>query len=550
MNEISVLIGGQAGDGINQAGLLIARLLAELGYRLYVNYDYPSLIRGGHNFSVVRAAKSGIGACRDKIDYLLALNQDTVDRHRAKLTSRSRIIYDSDSAKAEGLGLPLKTIVKEASAPDFTRNSCLIGAFAKNAGMEWNVIERVFTKDVPREIEVNLKLARTGFESAEAGDGLEPLGQPVLPLVSGNEACGLGLIAAGLDAYIAYPMTPSSGILHFLAQAAGDFNVTVLHPESEIAVMLMALGFAYAGKRAAVGTSGGGFCLMTEGFSLSGMAEIPAAVVVGQRPGPSTGLPTYTSQTELRFVMSAGQGEFPRLVVAPGDAEGAYYWSGVALNLSWQYQIPSIILMDKTVCEGTYSFDAAAAGGVAEIEAALWDGVGEYKRYLNAGTGVSPLAFPPARGAAVKANSYEHDESGITTEDPTLAKMMQEKRERKSERVAEEMKRYPGVGIYGDRTASTALVCWGSNKGVCIEAGARIGARVVHAPLLAPFPTGQLKAALEGAKRTICIENNFTGQLAGLLGCHGIAISDSVRKYDGRQFSVEELEERLARVTQ
>lgn len=550
MDEISVLIGGQAGDGINQAGLLIARLLAQLGYRIYVNYDYPSLIRGGHNFSMVRAAKSGIGACRDRIDCLLALDQDAIDKHKAGLTGRSRIVYDSDSAKAEGLGLPLKTIVKEASAPELTRNSCLIGAFAKSVGMEWGVIERVFTRDVPRELEVNLKLARRGFESAEAGERLAPLGRGALPLVSGNEACGLGLIAAGLDAYIAYPMTPSSSLLHFLAQVAGDFNVTVMHPESEIAVMLMALGFSYAGKRAAVGTSGGGFCLMTEGFSLSGMAEIPVTVMMGQRPGPSTGLPTYTSQTELHFALNAGQGEFPRLVVAPGDAEEAYYWSAVALNLSWKYQAPSIILMDKTVCEGTYSFDVASAGEITEGKAALWDGAGRYGRYLNAGTGVSPLAFPPAGGAVVKANSYEHDESGITTEDPAIAKTMQEKRARKGTRLAEEMTRYGGVGIYGDRAAATAVICWGSNKGVCVEAGERAGVRVVHIPLLAPFPIAQLKGALAGAKRTICVENNITGQLAGLLGCHGVAVSDKILKYDGRQFSVEEFEERLAKVTQ
>jgi 2-oxoglutarate ferredoxin oxidoreductase subunit alpha len=484
------------------------------------------------------------------VDYLLALNQETVDRHAARLTSRGRIVYDSDSAKAEGLGLPLKEIVKEASAPELTRNSCLIGAFAKSVGIEWGILERTFAKGIPRELDVNLKLARRGFESAMAGERLEPFGRGVLPLLNGSQACGLGLIAAGLDAYVAYPMTPSSGLLHFLAEASGDFNVTVVHPESEIAVMLMALGLAYAGKRAAVGTSGGGFCLMTEGLSLSGMAEIPVVVMVGQRPGPSTGIPTYTSQTELGFVMSAGQGEFPRLVVAPGDAGEAYYWSATALNLSWRYQIPSIILMDKAVCEGTYSFDAASVGEVTEDEAVVWDGVEGYKRYLDTGTGVSPLAFPATKGVVVKADSYEHDESGITTEDPSIAKMMQEKRARKGAHLAEEMRRYPGVGIYGDGKASTALICWGSNKGVCIEAGAIIGARVVHVPLLAPFPIAQLERALKGAKRVICIENNVTGQLAGLLGCHGVAVSDKILKYDGRQFLVEELEERLARVTQ
>jgi 2-oxoglutarate ferredoxin oxidoreductase subunit alpha len=295
MNEVSVLIGGQAGDGINQAGLLIARLLARLGYRIYASYDYPSLIRGGHNFSVIRAAAEAIGACRERVDFLLALNQDTIVRHERRLKEPACLIYDSDAAKADGLGIPLKTILKEESAPELTRNSCLIGAFARSAGLGWDVLEEVFKKDVPRELEINLKLARRGFDSTEPRQTIEPLRQGVLPLVTGNEACGLGMLAAGLDAYIAYPMTPSSSLLHFLAQAAGEFTITVIHPESEIAVILMALGFAYAGKRAAVGTSGGGFCLMTEGLSLAGMAEVPVVVMVGQRPGPSTGLPTYTS---------------------------------------------------------------------------------------------------------------------------------------------------------------------------------------------------------------------------------------------------------------
>jgi 2-oxoglutarate/2-oxoacid ferredoxin oxidoreductase subunit alpha len=549
MDEISVLIGGQAGDGINQAGLLIARLLAQLGYRIYVNYDYPSLIRGGHNFSLIRAAANKIGVCHDRADYLLALNQETVDRHAARLTDPSRLIYDSDSAKTGGLGIPLKTILKEVAAPELTRNSCLIGAFARCAGVEWSVLEKVFKKDIPRELEVNLKLARRGFESAEAGERLEPLGQEVLPLVSGNEACALGFIAAGLDAYIAYPMTPSSSLLHFLAQKADGFKITVIHPESEIAVMLMALGFAYAGKKAAVGTSGGGFCLMTEGFSLSGMAEIPVAVVVGQRPGPSTGLPTYTSQTELHFVMNAGQGEFPRFVVAPGDAEESYYWSAVALNLAWKYQIPSIILMDKTVCEGTYSFDIASAGEVTEGGPALWNGEGQYRRYLNTETGVSPLAFPPDKRAVVKVNSYEHDENGITTEDPRLTTMMQEKRMHKGRYLAEEISRYGAVGVHGDRGASTALICWGSNKGVCVEAGERLGMRVVHAPVLAPFPISRLREALGGVTRIISVENNATGQFTRLLNTHGVSIGGKVLKYDGRQFSLEELERELAKVT-
>ena len=178
-----------------------------------------------------------------------------------------------------------------------------------------------------------------------------------LPIITGNQAISLGLIKAGLGAYVAYPMTPSSSVLDFMARYAKDFGLKVVHPESEIAVMLMAQGFAYAGVKAAVGTSGGGFCLMTEGLSLAGMAEMPVVVVMAQRTGPSTGLPTYTAQGDLHFVLNAGQGEFPRFIVAPGDAEEAYYWAGVALNLAWKFQVPSFILTDKIVSESQYSFD-------------------------------------------------------------------------------------------------------------------------------------------------------------------------------------------------
>ncbi|MFH0778557.1 MAG: 2-oxoacid:acceptor oxidoreductase family protein, partial [Candidatus Eisenbacteria bacterium] len=465
MHDLSVLIGGKAGDGINQAGALLARLMGELGLRVCMEFDYPSLIRGGHNFSVVRASESPVAAHKDRIDFVLALNQDAVDLHRARLRVPSQIVFDSDSAESDGLGLPLGAILKELEAPPITRNSCVIGAFGKSIGIPWEIVERVLRKSVPREIELNLKLARRGFDAAKESVKLEPVNQAVLPIVTGNEAIGLGLLSAGLATYIAYPMTPTSNLLHFLAGVAKDFPLKVIHPENEIAVMLMALGASYAGDRVAVGTSGGGFCLMTEGFSLAGMAELPVVVVLGQRPGPSTGLPTYTSQTELLFATNAGQGEFLRFVVAPGDVGEAYLWSQIALNLSWKYQTPTIILGDKTLCEGAYSFDvesamgaggvvAGSAGGAAEDAkpgggdvmgsesgAALraggveigegtfshWDGKPPYRRYADDPTGVSPLAFPSEKGAVVKVNSYEHDEFGITTEDPALTNTIQEK---------------------------------------------------------------------------------------------------------------------------
>ncbi|MCX5800802.1 MAG: 2-oxoacid:acceptor oxidoreductase subunit alpha [Candidatus Eisenbacteria bacterium] len=546
MSDLSVLIAGKAGDGINQAGLLLSRLLSELGHRIYMSLDYQSLIRGGHNFSVIRASRNPISACRDKIDFLLALNQDGIDLHTRKLTDSSRVIYDSDSVKPGAmkngrLGLPLAKIMKEQGAAPIMRNSCLIGAFCGRVGIEWQVLEKVFRKHIPREIDLNLALARAGFDSAEPIMQLEPLDQTPLPVFTGNEAIGLGFIKAGLKTYVAYPMTPSSNLLHFLADVAEDFSLKVIHPESEIAVILMALGFSYVGEKAAVGTSGGGFCLMNEGLSLSGMAELPVVIVLGQRPGPSTGLPTYTSQTELHFALNAGQGEFVRFVVAPGDAEQAFYWSQVALNVSWKYQVPSIILSDKEMAEGAFSFDVDSVRNVEEQGPVLWDRKDAYKRYLDTETGISPLAFVPDKDAVIKVNSYEHDEYGITTEEALATKKIQEKRLRKETVLSQELDGYETVSIYGKRDSATALLCWGSNKGVCTEVGEDLGLRVVQVHVFSPFPERKLGEALEGVTKVISVENNATGQLARLVGSHGFSVDERISKYDGRSFSVDEL---------
>lgn len=548
MDELCVLIGGKAGDGINQSGTLLARLLSNLGYFVYLYIDYPSLIRGGHNFALVRASTKQISASRRKIDYILAINQDTVDLHSGKLNNADRIIYDSDTVKSKGLGLPLSSIIKEEGAQAIMRNSVLIGAFAKAIGIGWDLLERLIRKNIPKETELNLRLARRGYDGAKEVERLAPRANDPLPVLTGNELIGLGLMKAGLESFIAYPMTPSSNLLHFLAAEGPESGIQVLHPESEIAVMLMALGAAYAGKRVAVGTSGGGFCLMTEGFSLAGMAELPVVAVVGQRPGPSTGLPTYTTQSDLHFALNAGHGEFPRFVCAPGDPEEAYYWSGVSLNLAWKYQIPAIILSDKSLSEGAFSFRPDAVSGIRKEEALLWDGRAPYKRYLHTENGISPLAFAPLKGEAIKVNSYEHDESGITIEDPQAVVSMYEKRLRKEKYLLEELERYETVRTYGNRKASTALVCWGSNKGVSCEAADTLGLRVVQPLVLAPFPLKQFRDALKGVGRLIVVENNATAQLARLMRANGLNMDAQVLKYDGRPFAVEELEDKLKEV--
>ncbi len=552
MNDFSVLIGGKAGFGIDKASLSIASIINQLGYRLYVYRDYPSLIRGGHTFSIIRASKEKIAAHKKGIDFLLALNQDTIIWHKDKLTDNAITIYDSDSIKQETLppnrkavALPLGKIVKEENAPEIMRNTCIIGALCKVLGASWDILDGMVRRNFSKETDLNLKIARRGYDEAKELANIEPLNQGKLPLLTGNEATALGLIKAGLKTYIAYPMTPSSPILHFMANFCEEFGLKVIHPESEIGVILMALGFSYCGEKVAVGTSGGGFCLMTEGLSFSAMAELPIVIIIGQRPGPSTGLPTYSSQTELGFALNAGQGEFPRFLVSPGDAEEAYYWTQVALNISWKYQIPSIILTDKALGEGTYCFDINLVKELKEEMPALWDRKGIYKRYMHTETGVSPLTSVPDKDAVIKVNSYEHDEYGITTEDPKETNKMQEKRLRKETYMNEELKKYDTLKVYGRKDSSTAILCWGSNKGVCVEAAKNLGLKVIQPLVLSPFPLEQFKEALKGIKKLIAVENNATGQLVRLINSYGLNVDEKILKYDGRLFSLEELEARL-----
>jgi 2-oxoglutarate ferredoxin oxidoreductase subunit alpha len=571
MDNFSTLIGGIAGDGINEAGLTVARLFSRLGYHIYMYYDYPSLIRGGHNFSLVRASREKISAHTDQIDVLIALNQDTLEKHAGRLKESSFVIYDADKvklddAKHRGCGLAITSILKEAGAPTLMKNTCIIGGYCKVVGIDWSVLEDVLKKHIPKMLELNMQVARQGYDQATEFchmDNLEDAadlqsqeqGKKPLPIITGNQAISLGLVKAGLGAYIAYPMTPSSSILDFMARYAREFGLKVIHPESEISVMLMAQGFAYAGVKAAVGTSGGGFCLMTEGLSLAGMAEMPVVVVNAQRTGPSTGLPTYTAQGDLHFILNAGQGEFSRFIVAPGDAEEAYYWAGFALNLAWKFQVPSFILTDKTVSESQYSFDidlAADSSGELKEETLkpqlIWDGRGEYKRYRYTETGVSPLAFPPLPGQVIKADSYTHDEKGITTEDPQITRETSDKRQRKGQLMAEYLEGYETVKVMGDEKSKTALLCWGSNKGVCEEAAKELGLRVIYVLVLSPFPEMRLKSVLQGVDRLLAVECNSTGQLARLAGFYGIKIQDRILKYDGRPFSVEDLLAKLRRV--
>lgn len=551
MQEFSILIGGRAGEGINKASAILCHLMAKLGRHVYMYYDYPSLIRGGHNFAVVRSAGHPVWTHRDRVDVVLALDQTTVDQHGGEVAPGGVIVYDASTVKrAEGLPVPLDEILKEEEAPAITRNSGLVGAFCRVAGVPWEVVEEVFREEVPEKfVDVNLRVVRRAWDAVEERFRIERGAMAPRPVLTGNEAISLGLVRGGLDAYIAYPMTPTSNILHFLAEFAEQSALTVVHPENEIAVILMALGCAYAGKRAAVGTSGGGFCLMTEALSLAGQAELPVTIVLGQRTGPSTGLPTYSCQTELLFARHAGQGEFPRLIVAPADADEAYAWAARVLDLAWQFQVPGFLLVDKTLCEGGYSCSFDPAAELVEPPGPLPDVPRDpYLRYRFTESGVSPMLPAGTPGAVVKVNSYEHDEGGTTTEEMELTARMQEKRLRKGAALAAALEPYGTVAVFGGENARVGVVSWGSTVGAVREAAAGLDVRVVQPVVLEPFPAEAFRRALEGLERVVVVEENLTGQLEQLMRVHGFSAGARVHRADGRPFTVEEMAARLAEV--
>ena len=527
--DVSILVGGQAGDGIKQSGVILAKIFNELGYHVFVYDDYQSLVKGGHNFSIVRVSDRKIQSHNDHVDLLVAFNQDTIEKHCWRCRE---IIYDRDKVKSKGTGIPAESWAKEKGSA-LLRNSVFIGAICKYTGVDLGVAEKIVRESFHRMIDENMEALKFGYDSVEKKHDFKKIGEP-RRVMSGNEAIAEGATAAGMKLYIAYPMTPASSILHYLAANGEKLGVVTVQVENEIGVATMAVGSTFAGVRTMVGTSGGGFALMTETVSLCSQSETPVLFVVSQRAGPSTGIPTYQMQADLNFVRNAGHGDVNRILVAPGDAEESYLLTGKAINLAWKYQIPGFVLVDKHISESTFS---AELPEVKTEQAKLWDGKGGYQRYKITEDGVSPLAFP-GDVSTVKGTSYEHDEKGLTTEEPKTAALMQEKRLRKMEKLKEEMKGMETVKVYGNPDSQVTLLTWGSTKGACIEVAGQLGLKVVQPIYLEPMPTWELEKHLKG--RVIAVEVNATGQLANILG-----VKEKVLKYDGRPFTPEELKKRL-----
>jgi 2-oxoglutarate ferredoxin oxidoreductase subunit alpha len=543
----TVIIGGKAGQGTTKAGMTTASLLSSMNRDVFQMNDYPSLIRGGHNFSVVSSSVGPIYSHYLEADLIIALDKRSYETHLNHLAPNGIMVVNSDEVKEGGTGIPITTVAKRYTNPLLISGLSSVAILAALIGIPNQELEILIRREYARNVEENLAFSFAIYDIAEKTIGKKftlKKGSKRKKLLTGNDAIALGAIAGGVDLYFAYPMTPSSSLLHFYAHHGKEFGVTAVQPENEIAVANMAIGATFAGSRVMVGTSGGGFDLMQEAFSLAGMIEAPILFYLGQRPGPSTGVPTYTEQAELRYALNPGHGEFPRIVASPGSVEEAFYLTAELLDLVWRFQTPGILLTEKHLAETTMSVDIDQ--GQTKWAEPLMHATGGYQRYRETSTGVSPLLFPPST-SMIKWNSYEHDESGLTTEKPDMITLMHEKRRKKYHSLVAHLKTLHTVNTFGK--GSMIIFTVGSTTMSVLEAlhSADIRATVVQPIYLEPFPLWELEKYRE--KSGIVVEMNSTGQLATLLhdkvGFHPQTL---IQKYDGRPFTPTELASRISEV--
>lgn len=564
-SELNWKVAGFAGEGIMTTGLLFSKTCARHGWHIFDYTEYPSLIRGGHNTYQVCANKTAAFAQQRDIDLLVALNQNALRFHKDELSENSLVIYDQEDDKIDissyklpgkSFDLPMVRLAEESGAKRVMANNVALGASTYLLGLDLEVLKTVisdvFRKKGDEVVNLNVNAAKAGFDYAKENTKqlceIEKQEDQNLITLTGNEAISLGAIAGGLQFYVAYPMTPASSILHFLAAKAKQGNFIVKHAEDEISSANMALGASFAGARTMVGTSGGGFCYMVEALGLSGVAELPFVIVEAMRPGPALGMPTWTAQADLQFIVTAGHDEFPRFVLTPADGKEAFYLTRKALELAEKYQTLAVIVTDKFLSESRHTVKLSESVfenprfGFADNPQT--DETGFFPRYKEAEDGISPRTTPGISGGMHIANSYEHDEYGFGTEEPQIRKAQMDKRFKKFEAMESEVpeqwhETQPGAGL--------TLISFGSTKGVIRAAREKlmkdgIPTNMLHLSWIWPFPKHQVASIIEQSPRAVVVEGNSQGQLARLITQEtGKLINHQLRRYDGRPFYVEDI---------
>jgi 2-oxoglutarate/2-oxoacid ferredoxin oxidoreductase subunit alpha len=562
--DYSIKIGGEAGQGIQTIGDTLARVFSRTGHHVFSHQDYESRIRGGHNFYQIRLSDMPVSAPRDQVDIIVALDRESIVLHEAELKDSGRIIGDLATLKLKPekkqfIDIPFADLAAKSGGSAIMANTVAVGAVLGMLGLEltrlFDIITDTFVKKGEAVVQENKNAARAGYDFAlkqctTCSFSVTPGAEQKL-LMGGVESIAFGALASGCKFYAAYPMTPSTGIMNYLASKEKEYGIVVEQAEDEIAAINMALGASFAGVRAMTGTSGGGFALMVEGVSLAAMTETPIVIALGQRPGPATGLPTRTEQGDLSMVLAAGHGEFPRVVFAPGSPRQAVALTNKAFELAEKYQIPSFILFDTYFSDSQWTLDGLDMSMLTPADHRLRGDVfkrlAEYRRHAVTATGVSPLGVPGDAEHLVVTDSDEHDEAGHIIEDAATRNIMVEKRVfRKLPLIQSEIS--PPF-LYGKPDPAIVIVGWGSMYGLMREAvdvlARSYSIAMLHFSELYPFPLREqfdYIAYLEKAEHTICIEQNATGQFARLMKVEtGYEFGAQINKFDGRPFTVERL---------
>lgn len=560
--DISIVLGGAAGQGVQTVETLLVQVLKKEGYNIFASKEYMSRIRGGSNSTEIRLTSEKRRAYVDRIDFLFALDKNVVPHLHHRISKKTIIIGEKEKVSdtdCRVVDVPFTRFANELGHPIYTSTvavGVVLGLLRAEESVFHEYLREHFARKGEEVVAKNIEAAKKGYihgthisflEGIEISVPRKTKGNDEL-LLDGMESVGLGTLAAGCNYISSYPMSPGTGLLTFLAQHKQEFGIVVDQAEDEIAAINQGLGAWYAGARAVVTTSGGGFDLMCEGVSLAGMIETPIVVHIGQRPGPATGLPTRTEQADLNLVLYAGHGEFPRAIFAPGSLEEAYHAMTQAFHIADKYQIPVFVLTDQ------YFLDSVTTVSSKELKASsneskIVETTAEYERYALAQDGVSPRGVPGFGAGLVGVDSDEHDRQAHITESHLVRLEQHEKRLSKLKGIEREA--LPPVASANAKKAKTIVVTWGSNRGVVEEALDVLNDEYfghLHFPQVYPLPI-EGKKLLSKTKDIVVVENNAVGQFADLLEReYGVEVSERVLQYDGNPFSVETLVKRLSKL--
>jgi 2-oxoglutarate ferredoxin oxidoreductase subunit alpha len=562
--DLAIGIGGAAGQGIATPGDILARIFVRRGLHVNAYNAYQSIIRGGHIFLTLRTSDEPVLSHGDKLDVLMPLNQDTMNRHLRLMGPGSTVLYNSDTIKPGAVddGVQLCPFSVKALAPsirgDLVQNTIALAAILRLIKVEFEILEEILTLQFkrrgPASVAENVGVARAGYDYAESHFRAFPFSLPDtgkrLAFFEGNQALAMGGAAAGVRFYCAYPMSPSSGVLHWMARHARQLGIMVRQVEDEIGVINMAIGAAHTGCRAMCATSGGGFALMSEALGSAAMMEIPVVCINVQRAGPATGVPTKTEQGDLWQVLGAGQGDYPRIIVAPTNIGECFKIVPRLFNLVDKFQCPGIILSDLLLSEGRSSIDPAELDFNVPIDRGEVIGLNGdapspngFKRYRITESGISPRALPGTPGHTHVVATDEHDEDGVLISDeftdPHKRQAAHEKRMRKMEGILPLLE--PPT-LRGPADAPVTLLGWGSTEGVIHEAmqqlaDAGIASNNLQISWLVPLHADAILSILSASAKVVIVENNYSGQFARYLRSEtGFTAHGHIRKYDGEPF--------------